>query len=63
MELVKHANSVNFYSNIELPKKYRPELEVANYSSAQNRSALKLKSLFRKIQTKAIPNALGFWAV
>ena len=27
MELVKHANSVNFFSNIELPKKYRPELE------------------------------------
>ena len=27
MELVKHTNSVNFYSNIELPKKYRPELE------------------------------------
>ena len=27
MELVKHANSFNFYSNIELPKKYVPELE------------------------------------
>ena len=27
MELVKLANSVNFYSNIELPKKYRPEWE------------------------------------
>ena len=27
MELIKHVNSVNFFSNIELPKKYRPELE------------------------------------
>ena len=33
------------------------------YSNVQNRSALKSKSLFRKILTKAIPNALDLWAV
>ena len=33
MELVKHAISVNFYSNIELPKKYRPEVEGGTTNS------------------------------
>ena len=33
MELVKHAKSVNFYYNIELPKKYRPELEGGTTNS------------------------------
>ena len=33
------------------------------YSSAQKPICTEIRSLFRKIQTKAIPNALGFWAV
>ena len=33
MELIKHVNSVNLYSNIELPKKYRPELEGGTTNS------------------------------
>ena len=27
MEPVKHAKSVNFHSNVELPEKYNPELD------------------------------------
>ena len=31
--LVKHANSTNFYLNIELPEKYKPELEEGTTNS------------------------------
>ena len=38
MELIKHVNSVNLYSNIELPKKYRPELEGGMTNSCINQA-------------------------